>query len=520
MLVDQIVRHNARLTPDKLALAAGERESSWLEYCGRVARLAAGLRSLGVQVGDRVAVHLSNCQEYAEAYFAIPWVGAILVPASAKLKPDEVLTIVEDSGSRVIISETALAENLAEVEARHRPFEARVLVDGEGNGAAYGELLERRYTDEERAPQEGRDERDAILIVYTSGTTGRPKGAMLTHRSMMASAVTAAVEREVTRNDRCLLTTPMNHIAAIEFTYANAWAGGAVDIGDKFTPDGFIEFVRSRKVTYGFLVPTMIHMIIDALKARGQSKLNAPSLRLVCYGGAPMSPELLAEALGVFECGFSQAYGLTEASPLLTLLHPEDHLVHDPELRRLRLKSCGREVRHMEVRIVDEGGNPLPPNTPGEVVARGAGVMKGYWQLPGATSETIRAGWLHTGDVAVQDEEGFFYIVGRAKDMIISGGINVYPREVELVIAEHPAVREVAVIGVPDEKWGEVVKAVIVREEGMEVGAEEILAFAGKRLAGHKRPRSIDFADELPRNSAGKVVKTELRDRYGRGGRS
>ncbi len=505
--VDDILRHNAQLFPDRLAIS-GPVPVTWRRLDDRVRRLTRWLHDHGLQPGDRVATHMDNRWEYVELYFAVPRLGAMVVPISARYTGDEVAVLLADAQPQVLVTQSSLLGNCdwalaADNGVRH------VLVHDQDDRAYDQVLAGDAPVDWPSAP--GRDERDPILIVYTSGTTGRSKGAMLSHRNILSSAITAAVERHVGPDDIYLLATPMNHIAAIEFIYANGYAGGSVYIGGGFSADGFIDLVRNHGVTYCFLVPTMIHMVIQALRERGESTIDAPNLRLICYGAAPMSPELLADSLQVFQCGFSQAYGQTEASPLITLLHPRDHLVDDPEQRRIRLNSCGREVRHMELDIVDDQGQPVATGETGELITRGPGVMLGYWNQPQATADTIRDGWLYTGDLAWQDDQGYVFIAGRNKDLIISGGLNVYPREIELILAATDGVADVAVIGLPHDKWGEQVTAVIVTKPGAQVATEDLKqAVAG--LAGYKQPKEWVFMDELPRNATGKVLKHELRE--------
>ena len=508
MLLQDVLRRSAKFYREKTALVCGSHRFTYGQFMHRVNRLANGLASLGVRLGDRIAALLPNCHRYAEIYLAAAQIGAVLVPLNIRLSPRELTGLIEHSEAVGLISGDRFRETLHSMSG----FSPKLkLLIGWG-------LREEGFLDYEGlldANPSGSidfdfDEGEVAIQMYTSGTTGAPKGVLLTHRNIMANTLTGIFERRLSHQDVFLNASPMYHIADLEYFFQILSVGGTNVFIERFDPLLFLEAIQRERVTCTWIVPTMIY---DLLACPDLARFDVTSLRTIFYGGACLSPEVFWRARKTFPCEFSLGFGLTEAGPLLSLLRPADHRGEPAEVEK-RLRSCGREVFNVEVRIVDEKGKELPPGQVGEIVARGANVMKGYWKMEKETQWTLRGGWLHTGDMAWMDEEGYLFLVDRKKDVIKSGGENIYSREVEETIASHPAVKEVAVIGVPDERWGEAVKAVIVLREGIPCTEKEILEHSLHKLAGFKQPKSVSFVPALPKNITGKVLKTELRAMY------
>ncbi len=377
----------------------------------------------------------------------------------------------------------------------------------------YESLLEQGSDAE---PAAGLLEDDVLSIIFTAGTTGRPKGAMRTHRHLMSDAVASVIDLGVAYDERVLITFPMYHVACEDNIVRHSFMPNTIHTKREggFKPEQVLQYIARERITRCQFVPTMIHSLVQLPEVSGY---DLTSLRLILYAGSSMPVELLKKALTLFPCGFAQMYGQTESGPFTTVLKPEDHVVDGSEKRLARLASSGKAALNYEVRIVDGDDADVPTGQVGELIVRSEAMMVGYWQMPEETLKKLRGGWLHTGDLARMDEDGYVYIVERKNDMIISGGVNIYPREIEEVLYSHPEVSEASVIGLPDEHWGEVVKAVIVlRETGKRVTEAEIIEFCGNRLAGYKKPKSVDFWDELPKSSTGKILKKEIRRQYAR----
>ena len=511
MLLQDILWRSAKFYPDRTALVCGPHRISYRQFRQRVNRLANGLAKLGVHFGDRLAALLPNCHRYAEIYLAAAQIGAVLVPLNVRLSPRELAGIIEHSAAVGLISGDRFRETLHSMSGLLP--ELKLLIGwglGEEGFLDYEGLLDANSSgsiDFDFA------EGEVAIQMYTSGTTGAPKGVLLTHRNIMANTLTGIFERRFTHQDVFLNAAPMYHIADAEYFFQILSVGGTNVFIERFDPILFLKAVQKERITCSWLVPTMIH---DLLMNSNFERVDLSSLKVLYYGGACLTPDFFWQVRKAFPCEFSLGFGLTEASPLISMLRPEDHRGEAAEVER-RLQSCGREVFNVQVRIVDEQGQEVPPGQVGEIAVRGANVMKGYWKMDPETKQALRAGWLHTGDMGKMDEEGYLYLVDRKKDVIKSGGENIYSREVEEAIASHLSVGEVAVIGIPDERWGEGVKAVIVLREGMACTGREILEHCQDKLAGFKRPKSISFVPALPKNITGKVLKAELRERYKKG---
>ncbi len=487
LLADGIARAG-----DRLALVQGDRALTYRALGDRVARLAAGLAGLGLRRGDRIVLLMPNRPELAEALWAAFHGGFVAVPVNWHLHPDEVGYIVGHCGAAAVVisDETAAA-------ARALPATVRVLrvgrADGPGTGAGYEDVLA-----SEPSAMAGTADDDPAWLFYTSGTTGRPKGATLTHRNL--AAMTEAYLRDldpVADGSVYLHAAPLTHGSGLYLLPSTA--RGATQLlapGTSFSAGDFVRLIAEHQVTHAaFLAPTMLRRVVD--EARGRA---LPSLRSVVVGGAPLYQEDLRAAVGVLGPIVTQMYGQGEAPMTIAVMPAAEALDHPG--------SCGRAFRGVEVRIAGAGGAPAPDGADGEVLVRGDVVMRGYWDNPGATAATLAGGWLHTGDIGHLDA-GYLYLTDRAKDVIITGGSNVYPREVEEVLLTHPAVREAAVVGVPDAEWGESVRAFVVADGDPDPG--ELIRYCRGRLASFKKPREVILVTELPKNAAGKILKRELR---------
>jgi acyl-CoA synthetase (AMP-forming)/AMP-acid ligase II len=513
MLLHDSLDFFAREKSDALCIECGDRRLDYAEAHDHASRLATALASQGLGRGDRFAVLAKNCLEYPLFYFAGSKSGAAPVPLNYRLAPPELAYIVRDSGSRLVIARGELVEQLDSVRDDLGDVKTWVSLDGprpEG-WIDYADWLAAHPA---RSLEHRGEAGDDLYQMYTSGTTGRPKGAVLTHAAVIANLIQQMAALTTLPDDRTLVVAPLYHAAAALTALGSISTGASMLVHEDFSPVEVVKALSEGGVTRTTLVPAMIQaclvMVPDAAERRYEK------LHTIVYGASPIAADVLRKAIDVFRCDFTQGYGMTETTAALTFLSPADHrraLEDKPEL----LLSAGRPLPGTELRIVDENDEPVPTGTVGEIVARGDQIMRGYWNLPEATGETLRGGWLHTGDAGILDDEGFLFIQDRVKDMIVSGGENVYPREVENALFEHPAVADVAVLGVPDEKFGEGVKAIVVLRTGQEASAEEIIEFCKGRLAGYKRPRSVDFVAELPRNASGKVLKKELREKYWQG---
>ena len=500
------LRRALQLNPHGPATTFGARHRNWGEVGERVGRLAAGLQALGVQPGDRVAVLALNSDRYLEAYLAVAWAGAVIVPLNIRWGAREVEDALADCGPGVLMTDAAfgtLAGQLAQA------FPAMRLVHADDGAAPAGmEHMEAMIDRSTAAPDAMRTGADLAGIFYTGGTTGRSKGVMLSHSNLMTNALNTLAEGIWSPSMRYMHAAPMFHLANGMGMYAALLGGGSNVMVQGFSPEGVMAAIAAERVTDTLLVPTMVQMLVDH-PARARHDLS--SLRRVVYGASPMNAAVLARAVAALpDAAFIQAYGMTELSPCATLLHWSEH--GGEGRAKGRDRGAGRAVIGCEVRVVDPDRNPVPPGTVGEVAVRGDTVMLGYWNRPEETARAVVDGWMHTGDGGVLDADGFLTVVDRLKDMIITGGENVYSVEVENAIAQHPDVAQCAVIGIPCELWGEQVHAVVVPRPDTAPTPEGVMAFCRTLLGGFKCPRSVDIRDTaLPLSGAGKVLKRDLR---------
>lgn len=498
----------ARRQPDAPFAAQAGRRLTYAEAAAATSRLASALAAAGLQVGDRVAVLARNCIEYVLLYYGAARAGAVVVPLNVRLAPPEWAEILTDARPRVVFAAQPYRAALDGLRARLAWVERWVALDDE-RAAGWEPLAPWLAAEPAEEPPVGPDA-DALQL-YTSATTGRPKGAVLTHRAVAANVAQVAEAAPLQPGDRSLVVAPLFHAAAVPSTFTPVAQGACLVLQAEFQPAEVVRALSAERIAFAVLVPAMIQACLTAVPDVAERRYDA--LRLIYYGASPIAEVTLRRALAAFRCGFVQSYGLTEATQALTFLAPADHeraLAERPEL----LLSAGRAARWTELRIVDAADRPLPPGAVGEIVARGPQLMRGYWNRPEESEQALRGGWLHTGDVGSLDADGYLYVKDRLKDVIVSGGENVYPSVVENVLAHHPAVAEAAVIGVPDPRWGETVKAIVVLRPDAAATAEELIAFCRQFLGGFEVPRSVEFVAVLPRNPSGKVLKRLLRERY------
>ena len=522
MILTEVLGKALRLYPQKRAITCRNESWTYAEFGERVNRLSHALLALGVSRGDRVAILHRNCHRYLECYFGVMQIGAVLVPMNYRLSASDWIATLEDSGAVVVIAEEAFREDVESVTDRVGESCRVVWSPGglsagssEGSFCAYEALLEDASS--EPPPPVGIEPEDMAQIYYTSGTTGQGKGVMLSHRNVYMHALGTIAEFKLDDSDVWLHAAPMFHLADAWATWSITWVGGVHVLVPDFRERVVLEALQREGVTTTNLIPTMLNALVNYADV---DQYDYSSLRLLLSGGSPIAEKLAERAMEIFGCEYAQTYGMTETSPYLTVSTLKDHLrCLSPEEQMRFRATTGREFITVELRVVDEQGRDVRPDRRqvGEIIVRGDSVTKGYWNLPDRTEEAFEDGWLHTGDMAVMDEEGYVTIVDRKRDMIITGGENVYSVEVENELYSHPSVLEAAVIGVPDEKWGEAVKAIVVLKEGQQATEEEIIQFCKERMAHFKAPKSVDFAPSLPKTGSAKIAKVVLRDEYWEG---
>ena len=500
--------HRAMTTqPNTIATVYRDRRRTFAQLGERVARLAGALRALSLQTGDRICMLSLNSDRYVEYFMATYWAGFAVNPANIRWSPTEIAYSLDDCDTGVLIVDDQF---LAMVPALREKSKALKTLIYAGEGATPDGMLSFEAMIEQNAPVADamRGGHDVAGVFYTGGTTGFPKGVMLSHANLYSNALSAIAEGAVTRGMVGLHAAPMFHLADGTFMNALFLAGATHVCVPMFTPAGVLQTIESEGVSAAVLVPTMIQMTVDHPDV---AKHDLSSLKTVIYGASPISEAVIERAMRALpHADFYQAYGMTELAAMATLLRPEYHTVEGRKLGKLR--SAGRPAYCAEVRIVDGKGKDVPLGEVGEIIIRGPGVMLGYWNKPEETKAALRDGWMHSGDGGRMDDEGFIFIVDRLKDMIVTGAENVYSAEVENAVAQHPAVAVCAVIGIPSDKWGELVHAVIVLKAGAAATGEEIQEHCKTLIANYKCPRSVEFVEALPLSGAGKVLKTKLRE--------
>jgi acyl-CoA synthetase (AMP-forming)/AMP-acid ligase II len=477
----------ARFYPEWTALASSGKRTTFRELHARVGRTASFLREHGFRKRDRLALLLPNETDYIELLYACAWLGVIAVPLNIRLSTTEVDHILLDAQPRGLIRHPAMAVPTVQLEWQLVLHELPVATQGD----SYPEVI---------------DDPEAVLaLIYTSGTTGHPKGVVLTHSNVLANLYHVSYWMTFKEASIYLHAAPLFHIADLPFVFGSPAFGTCQVTIPKFSPQGFCEAVERERVSHTVLVPTMLNLLTQFPDLK---KYDLTSLEQIGYGGSPIGPELIRQTRQMFpDVKLLQVYGLSETG-FLTALRDHEHTAD-------RLKSCGRPCSGIEVRVVDESGKAVEPGSPGEFVARGANVMRGYWNNPDETNHAFRDGMFRTGDVGYQDADGYFYLLDRLKDMIVTGGETVYCGEVEAIICEHPAVREAAVFGIPDRQWGELVAACVVLKPGQRLTISALTTHCRRSLASYRIPRRIEFSQsDLPKSASGKILKRILRERF------
>ncbi|MCX7381529.1 MAG: long-chain-fatty-acid--CoA ligase [Alphaproteobacteria bacterium] len=509
----QLLHRAVQINPRGTATVCGERRRSWTEARDRAARCAAGVTALGCAPGDRVAILALNSDRYFEGLFGLAWGNFIVVPINTRLAPPEIAFWLADSGCKALLVDDVFLPALPAVRALAPELE-HIIHIGDGPTPAGAHAYEAMIAAATPGPDICGSGDDIAALFYTGGTTGRSKGVMLSHSNIVLNMLNTLAIVHFQPDAVYVHAAPMFHIADATMTFVSTGIGAKQIFLPRFDPAGFLAAVQEHRATDALLVPTMVNMVVNFPDI---GKYDLSSLKHVIYGASPMPEAVIRKGLEVMpQTMFTQAYGQTEAAPVLTLLDAREHGTAPDQLRRMR--SAGRGVLGWDVRIHDEDDNEVPRGIIGEICGRGPAMMRGYWNQPELSAHTLRNGWLHTGDGGYMDEDGYIYIVDRLKDMIVSGGENVYSAEVESAVYSHPAVAECAVIGVPDDKWGERVHAIVRCKPGMSVDEAALISHCHTLIAGFKSPRSVVFRDEpLPLSGAGKILKTDLRKPYWEG---
>lgn len=509
MRLHDYLEYYAREIPDHPFAEMGGTSISYAQANQRANQFSHALLKSGLSNGCRFSYLAKNSIEMALMFFAASKVGVVPVPLNYRLAPREWLYIIDDAGSEVLFCTNEFIQAINSVREELSKVQAFVCLDGEHDGwTSYTDWL----SDDQTDPNVEVREDEQLYQMYTSGTTGLPKGAMLSQRSIdcnlgMISRAMGVGERA----ERFLVVAPLYHAAAGITLKASIFNGCTVVIHEEFNPPEVVRSLSEDRITKATLVPAMIQACLVGVP--DITERTFPDLQTILYGASPIAVETLRQAIDTFDCDFFQAFGMTETTAMATGLGAAEHrraLAGEEHL----LKSAGRAALGTQIRIVGEDDEELPLGEVGEIIVKGPQVMMGYWNLPEATEKALQNGWMHTGDAAYMDDEGFIYIQDRIKDMIVSGGENIYPTEIENALFEHEAVADAAVIGIPSEQWGESVMAFLVLKADHQVSADEIVEFCRPRLAGFKIPRRIEFLDEVPRNASGKVLKKDLREPY------
>ncbi|MDE2362949.1 MAG: fatty acid--CoA ligase [Hyphomicrobiales bacterium] len=509
-VLGDIARKNAALRGDAIGVHFEGRDTTFRDFDRHTNQVANGLVAFGVEPQKHIAYIGKNSDFYFELFYGAAKARAILAPVNWRLAPPEMAYIVNDCKAEILFVGAEFADGLRAFAGDLKTV--RHIVVMEGATPEWQDFA--GWRDAQSDAECGRKERedDVAIQLYTSGTTGHPKGAMLTNHNLLGLRQRDSSDmrewNKASPDDVWYIPMPIFHIGGSGVLVWASYNGGKSVIAREFNPMAVLDDFVKHKVSKLFLVPAAMQFIVRLPQARN---VDYSRLKYMMYGASPIPLDLLRECMDVFKCGFVQMYGMTETTGTIVALEPEDHSPEGSE----RMRSAGKPLPGVEIAILDAEGNRLPPREVGEIATRSLMNMKGYWNLPDASRRTMAAdGWLRTGDAGYLDEDGYVYVHDRVKDMIISGAENIYPAEVENAIFGHPAVAEVAVIGVPDEKWGEAVKAVVALKPGAQATPDEIIAFARSRIAGFKTPRSVDFIEALPRNPSGKILKRELREPY------
>ena len=508
-----IVRNHAVELSGKVALVQGERVLTWRELYARACQMAQALRASGVGAEDRVAFLDKNSIEHFEVFYGSGLLNAVSCDINWRLAAPEVAYIVNDARAKVLVVGQDFVPVLDAIAGDLPHTKKIVVIGGHPTNPRY-ESYE-SFIGSQKAVDPGVTSApgDVAFQLYSSGTTGRPKGVMITNQNFLGLLPTAIDLWKFNSNANNLIAMPLFHIGGAGWATAGQYVGCKSIIQREIDPAGIVALIGAQRVTHAFFVPVLLQFM---LLVPGVDKADFSSLKLIAYGASPISEQVLEASLRTFKCEFCQVYGLTETTGVVTMLMHEDHDLTGPKKHLLR--SCGKSAKGVDLRIIDnDTGRAVGVGEVGEIQVRSQQVMKGYWNMPEETAKSIVNGWFRTGDAGYRDADGYIYIFDRVKDMIVSGGENVYPAEVENALMKHPAIADVAVIGVPDEKWGEVPMAVVVRRPDTTVTEQEIIDFSRQHLAGFKTPKRVTWADALPRNPSGKILKKDLRAPYWEG---
>jgi len=510
---------SSAICPDRNAIAFEGKSFTFAQVNERSNRLADSLTNLGVKKGDMVAILQVNCNQFLETYYAVAKLGAVLVPLNFRAKDDELTYMLNNCGAVALFIGDRYVPMVNNMRPDLTSMKHYISIDGEAEGMHYYEDIISSASPDDLFPDI--DDDDVTLLMYTAGTTGKPKGVPMTHNSYGIYVLDNVDPASPDVEEKNILTVPLYHVAGFQALLAAVYGGRTVVMMRQFEVDQWMDTVQNEKVNRAMLVPTMLKRVIDHPSF---DDYDLSTLRVITYGAAPMPFEVIKKAIEMMpDVRFINAFGQTETSSTITTLGPEDHVITGtPEEKEKKLKrletSIGRPMPDVEMKVVDADGKDLPLGEIGEFVARGPRIMKGYFKDDEKTAKAFTEdGWLRTGDTGYMDEDGYFYLAGRGDDMIIRAGENISPEEVEQALGSHPKIEEVAVIGVPDPDWGQEPKAIVVLKEGETATADEIMEYCRQKLASFKRPRAVLFVDELPRNPMGKVLKKDLRAKYGQG---
>jgi acyl-CoA synthetase (AMP-forming)/AMP-acid ligase II len=506
-----LLARNARNFPNDIGLIFGDKKFTWKELDNRAKLFANSLFELGLERGDRVAIYAKNSNQWVEALFGLAQVGLVSVTVNYRLTANEVAFIIENSGAKAIICDESTEQNSIEVKAKVSGLKHIINPQLFENlvGSQWSVISSQTKIKDQKPNTEARE---SAMLLYTSGTTGFPKGAIYSHYSLLVGMLFHVHAIASRQTHRVMLPSPLYSAAGIAGIYCAVYVGSQISLIN-YDVETACATIERDKITFTNLVPTTIQMLLASDISK---KYDLSSLEVLLYGGSPIPEPVLREAMQRFpKCGFRQTFATTETGCAGTVLEPSEHrLALESVEKKHLLQSCGRPQTNVDVQIVDEDWNELPANEVGEIAIRTEANMVGYWNNDAATEKTLRNDRLRTGDMARMDADGYLYLVDRKNDMIVSGALNVYPSEVERILQEHESIFEVAVIGVPSEKWGEEVKAVVVLKEGEVVLESEIIQFCDGKLAGFKKPKTVEFINKLPRNLTGKILKKDLRENF------
>ena len=511
MRLTQGIHRALQLYANRPALVADGVALTWAGFADRIARLAGVLAAHGIGSGDRVAMLAQNGPRYVEYYFATLWAGGVMVPVNTRWALPEKAHCLNDSGAAVILVDEPFQHEIADLQLSCPGLRTVILASEATDDAGLPEnwiRYEAALATQQPVADAERGGEDLAALFYTGGTTGRSKGVMLSHSNFIANSMNALVNLNISADSVHLHVSPLFHVAGGSRVFTTTVAGATHAVIPRFEPALFLEAIQRFGVTVTVVVPTMLNALLQHPRFED---FDLSSLELLTYGASPMPEALLRRAMARLPgVAFLQSYGMTELSPVATSLAPRYHCFEGPESGRIR--SAGQAVFNADVAVMDEDDQPLPVGQVGEICVRGPMVMRGYWQQPELTARTLRNGWMHTGDAGYLDQDGFLFLVDRVKDMIISGGENVYSAAVENVIYQFPGVHECAVIGVPHERWGEAVHAVVVADAGADIDPDALMAHCRAQLAGYECPKTLEIRSEpLPKSGAGKILKTTLR---------